>query len=99
MQDKSKMYNINNHTEKRVELGPTTCDLCGFWPARRTERGNRCHLCEAREWCAEHPVPLPKNRETPILGACTPKKLFQRLAQLGHEPSIHALLKLKKKDE
>lgn len=41
--------------------GPTSCDVCGAWPARSTERGFRCHLCESREWAAEHPVPLPSD--------------------------------------
>lgn len=39
--------------------GPIYCQSCGAWPARQTERGPRCHLCESREWCEEHPVPLP----------------------------------------
>lgn len=43
--------------------GPAHCAVCGEWPARPTERGNRCHLCESRERCSEHPVPLPGHRE------------------------------------
>jgi len=60
--------------------GPTHCDICGEWPARRTERGKRCHLCESREWCAEHPVPLPSSLET-----------VKELADLGYEPAIRHL--------
>lgn len=60
--------------------GPTHCDLCGEWPARHTERGKRCHMCETREWCAEHPVPLPSNLET-----------VKELADLGYEPAIRHL--------
>ena len=52
--------------------GPTYCAVCGEWPARQTERGNRCHLCESREWCAEHPVPLPSNQ-----------KMLKDLASIG----------------
>lgn len=44
--------------------GPTHCDICEEWPARLTERGKRCHMCETREWCYEHPVQLPSNLET-----------------------------------
>ena len=47
--------------------GPTHCDICGEWPARQTDRGRRCHLCETREWCNEHPVPLLSNMETDAL--------------------------------
>ena len=39
--------------------GPYFCSLCGFWPARETELGLRCHICETREWADTHPVPLP----------------------------------------
>lgn len=60
--------------------GPTHCDICGEWPARRTERGKRCHMCEIREWDAEHPVPLPS-----ILEA------VKELADLGYEPAIRHL--------
>lgn len=60
--------------------GPTHCDICGEWPARRTERGKRCHLCETREWCNEHPVPLPSNEEA-----------VKELADLGYEPAIRHL--------
>lgn len=44
-------------------VGPSKCDVCGEWPARMTERGQRCHLCESREWCADHPVPLPDGKQ------------------------------------
>jgi hypothetical protein len=37
-------------------------------------------MCETREWCAEHPVPLPSNLET-----------VKELADLGYEPAIHHL--------
>lgn len=60
--------------------GPTYCDICGEWPARQTERGKRCHICESREWCDEHPVPLPSNIET-----------VKELAELGYEPAIRHL--------
>lgn len=60
--------------------GPTYCDLCGTWPARETDRGKRCHICETREWCEEHPVPLPSNPET-----------VRELADLGYEPAIKQL--------
>lgn len=60
--------------------GPTHCDICGEWPARRTERGKRCHLCESRDWCAEHPVPLPSSLET-----------VKELADLGYGPAIRHL--------
>ena len=53
-------------------VGPKHCAVCGEWPARQTERGNRCHLCESREWCEEHPVPLPSNR-----------KMLEDLASIG----------------
>lgn len=39
--------------------GPRHCALCGEWPARETKNGLRCHLCECRDICAEHPVPMP----------------------------------------
>lgn len=60
--------------------GPTHCDICGEWPARHTDRGKRCHLCESREWCEENPVPLPGNLET-----------VKELANLGYEPAIRHL--------
>lgn len=60
--------------------GPTYCDICGEWPARHTERGKRCHICESREWCAEHPVPLPNNLE-----------IVKELADLGYDPAIRRL--------
>jgi len=60
--------------------GPTYCAICGEWPARQTGRGNRCHLCESREWCEDHPVPLPSNPET-----------VKELADLGYEPAIRHL--------
>lgn len=60
--------------------GPTHCDICGEWPARQTERGKRCLMCESREWCAEHPVPLPSNLET-----------VKELADLGYKPAIRHL--------
>lgn len=41
--------------------GPTSCGVCGAWPARSTDWGFRCHLCETRAWAAEHPVPLPSD--------------------------------------
>lgn len=44
-------------------VGPSKCGVCGEWPARMTERGQRCHLCETREWAAAHPVPLPNGKE------------------------------------
>ena len=65
---------------KAGSAGPTHCDVCGEWPARQTERGKRCHMCESREWCAEHPVPLPNNLET-----------VKELADLGYEPAIRHL--------
>lgn len=40
-------------------VGPRHCALCGEWPARETKNGLRCHLCECRDICAEHPVPMP----------------------------------------
>lgn len=40
-------------------VGPRHCALCGEWPARETKHGLRCHLCECRDICAEHPVPPP----------------------------------------
>ncbi len=60
--------------------GPTYCAVCGEWPARLTERGNRCHLCESLEWATEHPAPLPSNVET-----------VKELADLGYEPAIRQL--------
>ena len=59
---------------------PTYCDICGEWPARRTERGKRCNMCEIREWDAEHPVPLPSIIEA-----------VKELADLGYEPAIRHL--------
>jgi hypothetical protein len=60
--------------------GPTHCDICDEWPARQTELGKRCHMCETREWCAEHPVQLPSNPET-----------VKELADLGYKPAIRHL--------
>ncbi len=42
-------------------VGPSYCSLCGEWPARETKHGRRCHLCECRDICAEHPVPMPSD--------------------------------------
>ncbi len=57
-----------NTTEPRLDsdtvnglVGPSYCSLCGEWPARETKHGLRCHLCECRDICAEHPVPMPSN--------------------------------------
>lgn len=71
---------MSRSSRTTCSAGPTHCDICGEWPARRTERGKRCHLCESREWCAEHPVPLPSSLET-----------VKELADLGYEPAIRHL--------
>jgi hypothetical protein len=42
-------------------VGPSYCEKCREWPARRGAYGLLCDLCEAREWCARHPVPLPSD--------------------------------------
>lgn len=60
--------------------GPTHCEICGEWPARQTEGGKRCHMCATREWCNEHPVPLPSNMET-----------VKELADLGYAPALRHL--------
>lgn len=72
--------------KKKITMGPSYCEICNEWPARQTERGNRCHLCENREWCDEHPVPLPDDPET-----------VKKLADLGYEPAIRELNDLKDK--
>lgn len=72
------MNGIMSKTDEHV--GPSSCDVCGAWPARQTERGQRCHLCESREWEAEHPVPLPGNPE-----------MLKDLAAAGYAPAIQAL--------
>ena len=38
------------------EYGPRYCAVCKAWPAAKTPRGLRCHLCESREYAAAHPV-------------------------------------------
>lgn len=43
--------------------GPSHCSICGTWPAERTTKGLRCHLCKCRDICADNPVPLPESRE------------------------------------
>lgn len=44
-------------------VGPSNCDVCGEWPARMTERGQRCHFCWTRDIAAENPVPLPDGKQ------------------------------------
>ena len=44
-----------------MQVGPSYCDLCGEWPAAMTKNGKRCHLCECKDICAEHPVAFPKD--------------------------------------
>ena len=44
-----------------VDTGPTLCDVCGQWPARRYPQGKRCHMCWCRDVAAANPVPLPSD--------------------------------------
>lgn len=45
-----RVYRIASKREIHLApSGPTYCGLCGEWPARTTDRGPRCHMCETRE--------------------------------------------------
>lgn len=67
--------------------GPYFCSLCGFWPARETELGLRCHICETREWADTHPVPLPNGvaalRDLAVVGFLAPPTNCARRACKG----------------
>jgi hypothetical protein len=65
--------------------GPSYCEKCGEWPASQTQHGLRCHLCECRDIAEDHPVPLPKNKET-----------LKTLAEFGYQPAIEEIEKNEK---
>lgn len=75
---------MNKHSGNFI--GPRYCDICAEWPARETDRGNRCHWCETMEWCEEHPVPLPNN-----------VKFIRTLADYGYKPALEKMEELKSK--
>lgn len=60
--------------------GPSFCQTCGQWPARMTLNGLRCHLCECRDYCNSHPVPLPRNAD-----------MLRDLAKIGVPGAAEAL--------
>lgn len=56
-----------NTTTNNLHCGPAYCRICGHWPARATEYGLMCSMCEFREYVERNPFTMtPKTEPQPI---------------------------------